>query len=129
MNNMPIKNLGKYLKHLQKDNSFGDGVVVDMGNIKNNNNWIKQLSIVTLLCFVLAGGYLSYNNLTTENVTLRISSNMLPEDIKNLLKEEGINVFSLEQSSNVYEVKIKTRNLSILLEKLRKKFDNIEIEE
>lgn len=118
MSNMPIKNLGKYLKGLQKDNSFGDGVVVDMGNIKNNNNWIQQVSIVALLCFVLAGGYLSYSNLTTENVTLRISSNISSEDIKSILKEEGINVFSLEQGSDVYEVKIKTRNLNLLLEKI-----------
>ena len=115
MSNLNIKDLSGYLKNLQKNNSFGDGIVVDMGNIKKPFNW-KPIFLIATLVLALTTGILTYN-LRDQNVTLVINSSS--SNVQDIIKEYGAEVISIENQKNAYKVKLKVKYLSSFLERLR----------
>jgi len=133
---MPLKDLPGYLKSLKENNSVGDSPVVDMGSIviPRRNNWSRYLTYVTGVLLLLSAGVLTYNNLyNTTNVTLVVDAKSSDiEQISDALYGNGGRVLSVRKlEDGKYEVKMLTKNVSWLLDRLRrnKEFDSVEIEE
>lgn len=117
MNNLPLEDLPEYIKNLQNNNSFGNDVVVDMGNIKKPFNWNKSIFLTATLILALGTGILTYN-LRDQNVTLVINSSS--NNVQDIFKEYGVEATPLENQKNAYKVKLRVKHLSSFLEKLRK---------
>ena len=133
---MPLKDLPGYLKSLKENNSTGDAPVVNMGNIviPRQNNWSRYLTYVTGVLLLLSAGVLTYNNLyNTTNVTLVVDAKSSDiEQISDALYGNGGRVLSVRKlEDGKYEVKMLTKNVSWLLDRLRrnKEFDSVEVEE
>jgi hypothetical protein len=132
---MPLKNLPGYLKSLRENNSVGgDAPVVDMGNIVTPIPWGRYMTYVTAACLFLSAGILTYNNVfNTKNVTLVISAKDSDiQSVSNALAGNGGKVLSIEKNEyGEYEVKMLTKNVNWLLDRLRrnKEFNKVEVEE
>lgn len=117
MSNLPLEDLPEYIKNLQNNHSFGDDMVVDIGNIKKPFNWKKPAFLALVLFLILGTGALTYN-LRDQNVILVINSSS--NNVQDIFKEYNAEATPIENQKNAYKVKLKVKYLSSFLEKLKK---------
>jgi len=130
---MPLEDLPEYLKSLQRNGSLGDGMVVDMGTIVSpRKSWLKAASYLSVaILFVGISGLMTYNKLSTQNVTVVLhANNSDPDTVSKIVTDGGDHVVSVEQKSDsTYEVKLSTRkSLASLIDLLLKNKDVRKVE-
>jgi len=121
-----LKDLPDYLKNIKENNSYGENVVVDMGNIvvePAGKNYFSFLAIGLL--FILFFGGLTAYNFSLKNTETIILSSSNKEDIKtisDILINNGVKIVSIKQKEDdTFEIKFnKLKDLNSFLENLRK---------
>lgn len=126
---MSLKNLPQYLDSLRKGGNSDDAIVVDMGRIIQPSplSLFKKFASIAIFCLFLgSSAIVTYNLLSTENVTIVLdTNNITPQNVSKIISDVGGRVISVKQNENLtYKVEVdKLKNVKSFLEILRKNKD------
>ena len=121
---MPLRDLPQYLESLKENNSFGDGPVVDMGQIISEEPyWYKRFAYAAAACLLIGAGFFTYSSIPNRNITIVIeANNASPQAIADIVSDGGGQIISVKQNEDsTYEVKLfALKNINSFIERLRK---------
>jgi hypothetical protein len=120
---MPLSKLPEYIKSLRESGSVGDGVVVDMGMIVDDEkprSWFRRYVYATAACLFLAAGTLTF--MASKSIKIVAEKGVGYQTIANVVAEGGGHIVSMKKNDdNTYELRVLSfSRMSSFLENLRR---------
>jgi hypothetical protein len=121
---MPLSQLPEYIKSLRESGSVGDGVVVDMGMIVDDEkprSWFRHYAYATAACLFLAAGTLTF--MASKSIKIVAEKGVGYQTIANVVAEGGGHIVSMKKNDdNTYELRVLSfSRMSSFLDNLRRK--------
>ena len=121
---MPLSQLPEYIKSLRESGSVGDGVVVDMGMIVEDEkprSWLRRSAYATAACLFLAAGTLTF--MASKSIKIVAAEGVGYQTIADVVKEGGGHIVSMKKNDdNTYELRVFSfSRMSSFLDNLRGK--------
>jgi hypothetical protein len=125
---MPLSQLPEYVRSLRESGSVGDGVVVDMGMIVDDErpkSWLRRSAYATAACLFLALGTLTYTFMASKSIKIVAAEGVGYQTIVDVVAEGGGRIVSMKKNDdNSYELRVLApRRMGYLLEYLRARED------
>lgn len=121
---MPLSQLPEYIKSLRESGSVGEGVVVDMGMIVDDEKpkiWLRRSAYAAAACLFLAAGMLTF--MASKSIKIVAEKGVGYQTIANVVAEGGGHIVSMKKNDdNTYELRVLSFNrMSSFLDNLRRK--------
>lgn len=127
-----LDKLPEVLKQQRDNNTFDENLVVDMGKVLPEKNQLLFTPILVAFILMITSSLAIFYTLKNENRTVTVVLKEKNDDPHEILIENGIKDYELEQTSEGFVVRLgRMENFKLFLEKMRqeKNVESIKIQE
>lgn len=127
-----LDKLPEFLKKQKENNTFDENLVVDMGKVLPEKTQPLFTPILVAFILMITSSLAIFYTLKNENRTVTVVLKEKNNDPHEILIENGIKDYELEQTSEGFVVRLGRReNFKLFLEKMRqeKSVESIKIQE